>query len=59
MTTSGYWSWFMVFGLSAWCATFGERCAISWLYFGSGTASIIILSIKVTVLGGGYEPMVG
>jgi hypothetical protein len=36
-----------------------ERYAISWLFVGSGTASIIILSVKVMVLGGGCVPMVG
>jgi hypothetical protein len=49
----------MVFGLSTWCATFGENCAISWLFVGSGTASGIILSVKVTMLKGGCVPMVG
>jgi hypothetical protein len=38
MTVAGYWSWFLVLGLSAWCATFGERYAISWISVGSGTA---------------------
>jgi hypothetical protein len=32
---------------------------ISWLSVGSGTTSRIILSVKVTVLGGGCVPMVG
>jgi hypothetical protein len=36
-----------------------ERYAISWLSVGSGTASRIILSVKVMVLGGGCMPMVG
>jgi hypothetical protein len=49
----------MFFGLSGWYATFGERCTISWLSVGSGTASKIILSVKVMVLGGGCVPMVG
>jgi hypothetical protein len=49
----------MVFGLSAWCATFRERCAIYWLSVGFGIAFGIILSVKVTVLGGGCVPMVG
>jgi hypothetical protein len=36
-----------------------EKYVISWLCIGSGIASIIILSIKVMVLGGGCMPMVG
>jgi hypothetical protein len=36
-----------------------ERCFISWLSIGSVTSSRIILSVKVTVLRGGYVPMVG
>jgi hypothetical protein len=57
----GFWSWFLVCGLSAWCAILGEReiYIISWLSIGSGTASGIILSVKVTVLEGGCVPMVG
>jgi hypothetical protein len=36
-----------------------ERYVISWLSVGFGTASIIILSIKVILLSGGCVPMVG
>ena len=36
-----------------------ERYTISWLSIGSGTASGIILFVKVMVLGGGCVPMVG
>jgi hypothetical protein len=44
----------MVCGLSNWCAILGER-EIHYLLVsvGSGTASEIILSVKVTMLGGG------
>jgi hypothetical protein len=60
-----YCNW--VFGLGFWFVDFlfgalfleRERYAISWLSVGSGTASRIILSVKVMVLGGGCVPMVG
>jgi hypothetical protein len=54
------WLWF---GLSAWplvilawCTSLGERCTTLVGYW---IASIIILSVKVKVLGGGFVPMVG
>jgi hypothetical protein len=55
------------FGLGFWFVDFllgalsleRERYAISWLSVGSGTACKIILYVKVTMLGGGYMPMVG
>jgi hypothetical protein len=54
---------FLLVGLSAWslvilswCASLGERCATLVGYW---SASGIILSVKVKVLGGGFVPMVG
>jgi hypothetical protein len=49
---------FVVLGLSVWCSTSGERCALGYLLVLVLLPESFYLA-KVMVLGGGCVPMVG